>query len=234
LIEVNHLLKQLGKQLKRSRNSTGNLAHSLKHPLNLLKQLAESNTHHSQLPLAVRQELLLNTLEIQQLIESELKRARLVGSAIPGQQFSPEKELPGLITVLKRVYHDKTLYIDYDISPGLEYPADRNDMLELYGNLLDNACKWAESTVFCEVKPVNKNDISICIEDDGNGCDKKLLSSLTQRGVRIDETTSGTGLGLAIVKDIVELYSGKIHFSQSQLGGLKVSVLLTNKTIKRS
>lgn len=227
--EVNRLLQQLGKQLKRSRSSTGNLAHSLKHPLNLLIQLAESED--TKLPRAIRDELRTNTQQIHQLMESELKRARLVGYGVPGQQFFPRKELPGLIDVLERVYHDKTLNIEYDIMPGLEYPADRNDMMELLGNLLDNACKWSYSQVYCKIH--NEDSLIIQIEDDGPGCDKQQLSCLTQRGVRVDETTAGTGLGLAIVKDIVELYSGEISFTRAKSGGLSVLVSLPNPRVNR-
>ena len=220
--EVNHLLQQLSKQLKRSRNSTGNLAHSLKHPLNLLMQIA--NSEDIKLPREIREELLINTQQINMLMESELKRARLVGSYVIGQRFSPYKEIPGLIDVLERVYHDKTLSIECDIMPNLALAADRNDMLDLIGNLLDNACKWSSEKVYCKI--YKDNSIIIKIEDDGSGCDEKQLSSLTQRGIRVDETSAGTGLGLSIVKDIVELYSGEINFSQSEFGGLSVSISL--------
>ncbi|MCF6191497.1 MAG: sensor histidine kinase [Cocleimonas sp.] len=220
--EVNHLLRQLSKQLKRSRNSTGNLAHSLKHPLNLLMQLAESED--TKLPKEVRDELHINTQQILQLMERELKRARLVGSGLPGQRFSPHKELAGLVDVLQRVYHDKNLNIECDILPQLGLSADRNDMLELFGNLLDNACKWSAGQVRCKV--YHDTSLIIQIEDDGIGCDDQQLSTLTQRGVRADETTAGSGLGLAIVKDIVELYLGEIEFSRSELGGLSVLVSL--------
>jgi len=220
--EVNRLLQQLGKQLKRSRNSTGNLAHSLRHPLNLLIQLSESED--TSLPKAIRDELRINTQQIHQLMESELKKARLVGAGVPGQQFSPEKELPGLVDVLKRVYHDKPLNIQYDIMPGLECFADRNDMLELLGNLLDNACKWSNGEVRCKI--YYDDSLIIQVEDNGPGCDEQKLSTLMQRGLRVDESTTGSGLGLAIVNDIVELYSGEINFSRSELGGLSVKLSL--------
>ena len=225
--EVNHLLQQLSKQLKRSRNSTGNLAHSLKHPLNLLMQLAESED--SKLPKEVRDELHINTQQILQLMDRELKRARLVGSGVPGQRFSPHKELAGLVDVLQRVYHDKNLNIECNIMPELELSADRNDLLELFGNLLDNACKWSARRVHCKI--YSDSALIIIIEDDGSGCDNQQLSTLTERGVRADESTAGTGLGLAIVKDIVELYSGEISFSQSRLGGLCVTVSLPKQLI---
>lgn len=127
-------------------------------------------------------------------MESELKRARLVGSGVPGRRFSPYKELPRLVDVLERVYHNKMLNIQCDIMPDLEFSADRNDMLELFGNLLDNACKWSTSQVLCKV--YSDNALIIQRDDDSIGCDEQQLSTLTQRGVRADETTAGTGFGL--------------------------------------
>jgi len=222
--EVNHLLQLLKEQLKRSRHSTGNLAHSLKHPLNLLMQVAESED--TSLSTEVREELTINTYKINQLMERELKRAKLAGSGVPGQLFSPEMELPGLIDVLERVYHDKQLHFDLKIEEAIKYQADKNDMMELLGNLLDNACKWAKDTVSCELGRNQDFGLIIQIGDNGSGCDSRQLSSLTTRGIRVDETISGTGLGLSIVKDIVELYAGTIAFKHSDLGGLCVIVKL--------
>jgi len=222
--EINHLLQLLKKQLKRSRNSTGNLAHSLKHPLNLLMQISKYDS--TQLTEEVREELQTNTLQIFQLMERELKRAKFAGAGVPGQLFYPEKEVPELIEVLKRVYHEKELNFDIKILAGLKYKADKNDMLELLGNLLDNACKWSQHKIACNFTKSTQYGLIIQVDDDGSGCDKNQLSSLTKRGTRVDETISGTGLGLAIVKDVIELYSGTIEFKQSFMGGLSVIVKL--------
>jgi len=223
--EVNHLLQLLKGQLKRSRNSTGNLAHSLKHPLNLLLQITESD--EVSLYPKIQEELQINTQQIYQLMEREFKRAKLAGSGVPGQLFSPEKELYGLIDVLKRVYHDKYLGFDIKIDKTLEYKADKNDMMELLGNLLDNACKWTKNKVSCKLSKSREYGFIIQVDDNGPGCYIDQLSSLTMRGVRADESVSGTGLGLAIVKDIVELYSGTIDFTESSMGGLSVIVKLS-------
>jgi len=218
-------LQLLKEQLKRSRNSTGNLAHSLKHPLNLLLQITESD--EVSLYPKIQEELQINTQQIYQLMERELKRAKLAGSGVPGQSFSPEKELYGLIDVLKRVYHDKDLSFDIKIDKALEYKADKNDMMELLGNLLDNACKWTKNKVSCRLSKSQEYGFIIQVDDNGPGCNRDQLSSLTMRGVRADESVSGTGLGLSIVKDIVELYSGVIDFKQSSLGGLRVIIKLS-------
>ena len=80
-------------------------------------------------------------------IQRELKRARLAGAATPGGRFDVRQELPLLLTALKQIYRDKNLEVEWTIPPGLAYPAEREDMLELFGNLLDNACKWATAKV---------------------------------------------------------------------------------------
>lgn len=218
--EVNRLLQLIAQRLKRSRNAMGNLAHSLKHPLNLLMQQAEQQDDNSHL----KQELVQHTKQIHHLLERELKRARIAGSGAPGQRFDAEEELPLLVDILQRVYHEKAIEITPLTSSPCEYHADRNDMLELLGNLLDNACKWANHHVNCQIK--SQQGLQIVIEDDGKGCSDEELARLTERGVRIDESTQGSGLGLAIVKDIVELYNGQIIFNRSQLGGLQVTINL--------
>ncbi len=217
--EVNRLLQLLTQRLQRSRNAMGNLAHSLKHPLSLLVQLAEKEKNST-----IGNELKQHTQKIYQLMERELKRARIAGAGIAGQQFNAEQELPDLLDLLKRIYQTKSLKIDYEIDQEYEFSADRNDMLELLGNLLDNACKWSKQQVRCNIS--SEQGMVIIIEDDGPGCDEQLLYQLTERGVRIDESVQGSGLGLAIVNDIVELYQGDIHFEKSGLGGLKVTVQL--------
>jgi signal transduction histidine kinase len=220
--EVNHLLQLLSQRLQRSRNAVGNLAHSLKHPLNLLMQLADNEVvvQHPEL----LDEINRNTRQIRQVMERELKRARLSGGGMPGQRFAAEEEIPGLIEVLRKVYQHKKLDIQAEMAEGLEYAADRNDMLELLGNLMDNACKWANGQV--RIKLWQDSGLHIQIEDDGPGCNEEQMSRLMGRGVRIDEDTSGSGLGLAIVQEIVEIYQGTIHFSRSALGGLSVTVVL--------
>ncbi len=220
--EVNHLLQLLAQRLQRSRNAVGNLAHGLKHPLNLLTQLVDNEAVKPHPDLV--EEINSNTRQILQIMERELKRARLAGRGVPGQRFVAGAEIPGLVDVLKRVYHERNLEISYELSPDLEYPADRNDMLELLGNLLDNACKWSAGKV--HLKLGMEDGMHIQVEDNGAGCDEEQLSRLMQRGVRVDENTSGSGLGLAIVKEIVELYQGKILFFRSTLGGLAVTVSL--------
>ena len=226
--EFNRLLELLAQRLERSRNALGNLAHALKGPLNLLMQNLDSKELEKYTEL--RTQAQTQTERIRQLMERELKRARLAGSGSPGQRFNARQELPDLIEVLKRVHAKDQLDIEWSITGDTLAFGDREDMLELMGNLLDNACKWAGSKVRCSISGTDV--IKITVEDDGPGRSEQEMTQLAQRGVRLDETVEGHGLGLAIAKDIVKLYNGEIHFNRSkQLGGLSVAVELRQSPV---
>jgi signal transduction histidine kinase len=220
--ELNHLALLMGQRLERSRNALGNLAHALKGPLNILARYLDRRDAEDE---TLRLQACDQAQRIRQLMERELKRARLAGEGVPGQRFAPERELPDLIRVLRQIHRDKPLEFLVEGADGIPPFADREDMLELIGNLLDNACKWAAGLVRCRID--ERECIRIRIENDGAGLSDEALARLTRRGVRLDETTEGHGLGLAIVKEIVRLYQGRIGFTTSaQLGGLQVEVSL--------
>jgi len=221
--EFNRLLELLTQRLERSRNSLGNLAHALKGPLNLLVQSLDSPalSNHPDLRLQAQTQ----TQRIHQLMERELKRARLAGSGSPGQRFIAQQELPDLIRVLKQVHAKQALDIELQIATDTPPFGDREDMLELIGNLLDNACKWAESKVLCRIS--GNSRIHISVDDDGPGRSEQELEQLAQRGIKLDETVEGHGLGLSIAKDIIKLYNGQMQFKHSQgLCGLHVGITL--------
>ncbi|PJC70398.1 MAG: ATP-binding protein, partial [Zetaproteobacteria bacterium CG_4_8_14_3_um_filter_59_5] len=116
--------------------------------------------------------------------------------------------------------------IDFDvqIDTGLKIPADREDMLEIFGNLLENACKWAESRVRCRIWGA-QGGVCICIEDDGPGIEEEDYAELLYRGTRADESTPGHGLGLSIVSEMVAAYEGEITLSRSDdMHGLRVNI----------
>ncbi len=223
--EFNRLLLRFDQRLRQSRNSVGNLAHSLKGPLNLLLRNSNSSNNMGDADqLAIQQ----NAERIRQLIESELKRARLAGRGAAGQLFDLEKELPLLSGLLKQEYSEKAFDVRFNFSNDVALIYDRQDMLELFGNLLDNAVKWADGVVLVSVR--NADGILLEVEDDGPGCSPDEFSRLLERGVRLDESVAGHGLGLSIVKDIVDTYDGDLNLSIStRLGGLRVSVFLPDK-----
>lgn len=221
--EFNSLLDVMQERLQRSRTSLGNLAHALKTPLTVLTRMVDSD-EMAQVPL-VRQQLTNQTEQMRQMMERQLKRARLAGGASPGWQFKPSAELPDLVEVLGRVYGERHIQIETQIPAHLVAAVDREDMLELFGNVLDNACKWARSRVMLKIE--DGPGLVFSVEDDGPGCAPELREQLLRRGVRADEDTAGHGLGLAIVQDIVEHYRGSLQLGQSaDLGGFAVSVRL--------
>ncbi|MCB1822203.1 MAG: sensor histidine kinase, partial [Candidatus Competibacteraceae bacterium] len=203
VIELNRLLTLLDQRQRRSRNALGNLAHALKTPLTALTQLAE----HPPLPNDAEwwPELRQQIQHIRGLMERELKRARIAGGGTPGQRVLLEREIGDLVDILRRIYRDRNLRFDLRIPPGSQFPGDRDDLLELLGNLLDNACHWAHETVRLTVD-ISAGHLTVRVEDDGPGCSPEQLEWLRQRGTRVDESRAGHGLGLAIAGDIVEQY----------------------------
>ncbi len=233
--EVNHLLTLLEKRLERSRNALGNLSHALKSPLNLLFQYLYG---HSDKPGEKSLSNLTNAKKqverINQLINRELKRARLAGKGGSTQRFNAVQEVPELVGVVKKIYSHRELIINTQIDKTMTTFGDREDMLELIGNLLDNACKWANHTINLIISRESTNNsdivpdkINIIIEDDGQSIKKEQLASLIHRGSRLDESVDGHGLGLSIINDIVKLYAGTIDFKDSSsLGGLQVNITI--------
>ncbi len=123
--------------------------------------------------------------------------------------------------------------MEYTISPGAAFAADREDMLELLGNLLDNACKWARSRVRLSVK--DGEAFCLIVEDDGPGCPPEQRARLAQRGSRLDESREGHGLGLAVVRDIVDHYHGTLRVDESpELGGLRATVSFPRRAGQRA
>ncbi len=220
--EVNLLLTLVVRRLQQSRTAIGNLAHALKPPLAMLFKVAEHRifTEHPEL----RQQLQIQTDTIHHHIERELKRARIAGSQQASMAFNLYVELTALSKLLKQVYGEKQLDIEAK-APDVLVHFDREDMLEMIGNLLDNACKWAKQAIRVEI--LFAQNLTITVEDDGAGSAKLDAQLLTQRGLRLDETIEGHGLGLAIVLDIAELYGGTLQVSRSvALGGFQAKVCL--------
>ena len=223
--QINHLLAHTEDSLKRSRNALGNLGHALKTPLAVLLSAASSDAlkDHPQLSQLLREQL----EQVQQRLNRELNRARLAGDALPGALFDCEQELPGLLATL-RMIHGEHLDLSYQVAPGLQLPWDREDLLELLGNLLDNACKWADAEVRLSVSETPQG-YRLAVEDDGPGIPEAQRDQVFSRGARLDEQRVGHGLGLGIVRDIVEGWGGVLQLQESELGGLQVLIQLPRR-----
>lgn len=220
--QINHLLAHTEDSLKRSRNALGNLGHALKTPLSVLLSAASSEALKDQprLRTLLRQQL----EQVQQRLDRELNRARLAGDTLPGALFDCANELPGLLATLNMVHGDH-LDLSHHAVPGLQLPWAREDLLELLGNLLDNACKWADAQVRLSIGETPHSYL-LAVEDDGPGIPEAQRERMFQRGVQLDEQRPGAGLGLDIVRALAETYGGSVQALASPLGGARLHLCL--------
>lgn len=229
ILQINRLLTAMDKKYQRSRESIGNLAHSLKTKLTLLNQTAERLQSNSlaESQLAIYE----STQAMHQVIERELKRARLIGDIRPGRPADLRLSVTELVNTLRQIYTNKGVSITWEIIGEARFKGDKEDLLEMLGNLLDNACKWCQKRVSLTITGGDTN--TFIVEDDGAGTSIYDLNLLTRRGFRADEAKSGSGLGLAIVHDIVESYDGTLIFGRSAaLGGMRAEVQFKSTDIK--
>jgi signal transduction histidine kinase len=131
---------------------------------------------------------------------------------------------------MRRLHAERELTIDIDVSPAHEIRGRREDLDEMLGNLLDNACQWARSRVVISASGDDAK-LSISVDDDGPGLDPSMRAQVLQRGVRVDQQVRGSGLGLAIVSDLAELYGGSVTLETSPLGGTRARLQLPRPPI---
>ncbi len=218
--EINHLLSILHKRLNRSRDALSDLSHAIKKPLTVLHQLVSDNNLVS-----YEDEIKKQLVIIQKLTDRILKRARFSGNFNTGALFDFNYDLNLLLKTVKSMYPLKEVDVILNITDNINMPIDREDMLELLGNLIDNAYKWASGKIIISIYETGY--LYIVIEDDGPGCESQSVKQLSKRGVRLDETTSGHGFGLAICTDMVNDYEGELSFHRSELlAGFKVKIML--------
>lgn len=217
--EIDRLLDFVQRRLARSRTAIGNVSHAIKTPLAAVFRLLE-DPRMAAVP-DLKAALQAQADAIGSRIDRELMRARLAGDAPTQASFDARAELPALVALLRQIHGEKPLAIDWS-APEAPLPFDREDMLELIGNLADNACKWAASRVVIDVR--DRPVAEIVVADDGPGCPPETLASLATRGLRADESVPGHGLGLAIARDIVEFAGGRLLLARSpSLGGLEAT-----------
>ena len=159
-------------------------------------------------------------------VDYHLARARAAASSSDGAApCAVGLCAEGLVRALSKIHAGRELRISTQIAPDVHARVRREDLEEILGNLLDNACKWARSMVVLEASQAG-GGIVITVDDDGPGLPESQRSLVLQRGVRLDEKGDGAGLGLAIVRDLSELYGGSVSLHGSALGGLQARVLL--------
>jgi signal transduction histidine kinase len=221
--EVNRLQDYTERQLRRSRHAVGDLGHGLKTPLAVMKNQCRTQLLAISPALAGSFNEQLSQMEAS--IKRALGRARIAAvGATPANCFAPAKEVPLLLRTLQQA-HDRDLYLEVKgvLPPVL--PLERDDMLEILGNLLDNACKWAHKTVTLSLQR-QPAGLLISVADDGPGIPLSDRQAVLARGQRLDEQVPGHGLGLDIVSDMVEVYEGELSLDNKPGGGLQVQVRL--------
>jgi len=219
--ELNAMLDHSRELVERSRTHVGNLAHALKTPLAVLRnESRESGTEFGEL--VTRQSDVMA-----KQVDHHLRRARAAAHAkAVGARTELAPMVNDLARTLSKIYRSRGVDIETDIEAGLTFRGERQDLEEMVGNLMDNACKWSSGNVRVTAQHKTKRSLSIAIEDDGPGLDEDECSTALQRGVRLDEQAPGTGLGLAIVTDLAKAYDGEVDLSRSCLGGLCVTLNL--------
>ena len=218
---INTLLKRQRQRLLRSREALGNLAHTIKTPLTLLQQLAREKV--AEADPATYEQLEHYSRRIDERVNQSLRRARLAGDGLGAGRFDLQQDLPMLVDTLNRLHRERRITLHTQLNAITQLPLEQQDGMELLGNLLDNAWKWAASTVRLSVS--GPAPLTLVVEDDGLGVDAAALQSLAQRGVRQDENLPGHGIGLSIVRNLVDELGGEMIFSASEtLGGLQVKI----------
>jgi two-component system sensor histidine kinase PhoQ len=224
---LNALLRSERERLARYRNTLGNLAHSFKTPLAVMRNLL-STQQGRELPV-VRQ-LDEQVQRMDDIVKYQLRRAAASGGTGLGTAPVNVREvLEGLRSALLKVYAERGLKCELTVGQGCAFNGDREDLTEIAGNLLDNAFKWAGTTVRVTadriVSPSARRDgMRLVIEDDGPGIPVDARAKVLERGARLDERVAGQGIGLSVVRELVELNGGTIDIDESALGGARIEV----------
>ncbi|HEY9235000.1 MULTISPECIES: sensor histidine kinase [Phenylobacterium] len=217
--ELNALMAHNQEVVERQRTHVGNLAHALKTPLSVM--LTEARQTGG--PLA---EVVEGQAEaMRQQVDHHLRRARaaarMQGS---GERTSVADVLDELARTLERIFQDKGVEIDWDAPDDLYFQGERQDLLELAGNAMENAGKWCGHRIRVRAAPVSADRFRLTIEDDGPGLTPEQREAVVRRGARLDETAPGSGLGLSIVDELSRAYGGVLRLGEARLGGLSVEM----------
>ncbi len=220
--ELNALIHSNHEIIERARTQVGNLAHALKTPLAVITNEAADNKSEFAAKVAEQAKIM------REQVTHYLDRARMAARAnVIGRATPIGPVAQSLKRALERINRDKGVTITLDCPNDLRFQGEQQDLEEMLGNLLDNACKWSKSTVHliaasAQSTPAGQRMLSITVEDDGQGLSAGQRAKIGKRGTRLDESTPGTGLGLSIVADIATTYRGAIKLDASPHGGLLI------------
>lgn len=224
--ELNALVDHNREVVERARRHVGNLAHALKTPIAVLKNAAADGGEEDTVKQSIE--------EMEAFVERQLRRARVAAraEASAGSTIAYRtpvlQNLEDLVFMMEQKYDtQKAVDISIEAEADVTFRGEREDLLEMVANLIDNACKYGESAVIVRLLPPFEDGLfEIVVEDDGPGLSDAELERAMARGSRLDEAAPGQGLGLSILKETVDLYAGEILFERAQLGGLKARLRL--------
>jgi signal transduction histidine kinase len=218
--DLNALIFHYQDLLNRARNQSGNLSHSIKTPLSVLKNQV------GELPERQRAPLMQSISQLQHHIDYHLSRAKTAGSMnILSAKSRPSERIDAISKAFDKVYAHREVLLVNELDSSLEVAVEKSDLDEILGNLVENAYKWADSLVRV-YSAQSGNRITIYVDDNGPGIEQSQIANITKRGYRIDEQTPGSGLGLNIASEMAHSYRGSLNFSQSSMGGLSVALVL--------
>uniref|UniRef100_B0SVX6 histidine kinase n=1 Tax=Caulobacter sp. (strain K31) TaxID=366602 RepID=B0SVX6_CAUSK len=220
-VELNALLAHNQEVVERQRTHVGNLAHALKTPLSVML------TEASQQPGSLAEVVERQAATMREQVDHHLRRARAAArSQTSGERTPVEPILDELAVTLERIFQDKGVEIDWRCPETLCFQGERQDFMELAGNVLENAGKWCKGRVRAEASAISPEQMTLTVDDDGPGLPPDRWSDALKRGQRMDEHTPGSGLGLSIVDELARAYGGSVTLGASPLGGLRVTLVL--------
>jgi signal transduction histidine kinase len=222
--DLNSLLDQQAAAVERARTHAGNLAHGLKTPLTVLaaerRKLSEQG--HGEAAEVLEQQI----EAMRRQIDWQLARARAASSSrVPGVAAPIRPVVERLARVLRRVIPNRDLELVVEVAAEHQFAGEAQDLEEMVGNLLENACKWARRRVTVTSRS-EAGRVAILVDDDGPGLPSERCEEVFERGRRLDQSVPGSGLGLAIVRDLGEIYGGQVALEGSPQGGLRVRLEL--------
>jgi signal transduction histidine kinase len=225
--ELNLLIKSNTETVNRARTQVGNLAHALKTPLSVLTNEARLNAGPFAAKVGEQTDVMRDQINLYLDRARRAARAQTLGSVT---EVGPV--LNALARTLMRIHQEKGIVINVDCEPGLKFRGEQQDLEEMVGNLLDNACKWSKARIDAEARLLRSEStliriwLEIAVSDDGPGLPAEKRPEALKRGRRLDETKPGSGLGLSIVAETAAMYSGSVKLEDSTLGGLKATLRL--------
>jgi signal transduction histidine kinase len=231
--ETNALIDANREIVERARTHVGNLAHAIKTPLSVIVNEASARSGD---PFA--EKVLEQTHVMRDQVAHHLERARIAARlTIIGTVTEVAPVIEALRRTMEKIHRDRGIIIEVEADAAAKFRGERQDIEEMVGNLVDNACKWAESRVFIEVLVERGSGaaargadggstLRIIVDDDGRGLSPDERATVSRRGARLDETKPGSGLGLSIVVDLAALYGGNLTLGTAPIGGLRAELVL--------